>query len=132
MGIKMSNYKTIEELIAAADGIEKTLSPQEQNVIGYHRKNLGLGAKAEDGRPITAFMLAPEILEGPNKGKVVSVPGFVPGYNNNKPMSEDQAREYWMPEINKGYWPVYDKATVKQRSMEVHTIMDADIHRPSK
>ena len=75
-------------------------------------------------------MLAPEILEGPDKGKVVSVPGFVPGYNNNKPMSEDQAREYWMPEINKGYWPVYDKATVGQRSMEVHTIMDADIHRP--
>ena len=29
----MSNYKTIEELIAAADGIEKTLSPQEQNDI---------------------------------------------------------------------------------------------------
>lgn len=130
----MSNYKTIEELKAAADEIETGLSPQEINVIKYHRKNLGFGAKADDGRPMTAFMLAPVILEGPNKGKFVSVPGFVPGYNNNKPMSEDQAREYWMPEINKGYWPIYDdEVIVNQRSMDIHTIMDADIHhRPSK
>ena len=120
-----------EELILAAHKIEQTLNQQEKNVIDYHRKNLGRGAKAEDGRPITAFMVAPEILEGPNKGKVVSVPGFVPGYNNNKPMSEDQAREYWKSEINKGYWPVYDKATVGQRSMEIHTIMEADVYQSS-
>jgi hypothetical protein len=132
MEIKMSNYKTIEELIAAADAIESTLSDPEKNVINYHRKNLNLGAKADDGRPMTAFMVGPEILEGPNKGKIASVPGFVPGYNNNKPMSEDEAREYWMPEINKGTWPVYDKTAVGQRSMEVHTIMDADIHRTPK
>ena len=120
-----------EELILAAHKIEQTLTLQEKNVIDYHRKNLGRGAKAEDGRPITAFMVAPEILEGSDKGKVVSVPGFVPGYNNNKPMSEDQAREYWKSEINKGYWPVYDKATVGQRSMEIHTIMEADAYQSS-
>jgi hypothetical protein len=46
-------------------------------------------------------------------------------------MSEDQAREYWKSEINKGYWPVYDKATVGQRSIEIHTIMEADAYQSS-
>tara|TARA_R100000329_G_C7432756_1_gene152152 strand:+ start:80 stop:502 length:423 start_codon:yes stop_codon:yes gene_type:complete len=124
---KMKKFKSTQELINYAKKIEKTLSPQEKNVIAYHRKNLEFGATSPDGRPMTAFMVGPEILKGKHKGKIASVPGFVPGHNNNQPMSEDQARDYWAPEIEKGIWPIYDKKTANKRSGDVHTIMDADV-----
>jgi len=123
----MKKFKSTQELINHAKKIEKTLSSQEANVIAYHRKNLKLGATSPDGRPMTAFMVGPEILKGKHKGKIASVPGFVPGHNNNQPMSEDQARDYWAPEIEKGIWPIYDKKTANKRSGDVHTIMDADV-----
>jgi hypothetical protein len=121
------NFKTTDDLLNFAKEIEKTLTPQEQNVISYHRKNMNLGVTdSKTGRPMTAYMVGPKILQGKYKGMIASVPGFVPGYNNNEAMSEDQAREYWMPEIEKGKWPIYSPDVANKRSMEVHTIMDAD------
>mgnify|MGYP005996164919 CR=1 FL=1 len=121
------NFKTTDELLKFAADIEKTLSVQEQNVIKYHRNNMQLGATdSRTGRPMTAYMVGPKIMSGKYKGMIASVPGFVPGYNNNQPMSEDQARDYWMPEIEKGRWPIYSPDIANKRSMEVHTIMDAD------
>jgi hypothetical protein len=107
--------------------IMKTLNSGEQNIVNYHKKNLGLGAKGPDGRPMTVYAIGPEILTGPNKGKFASVPGFVPGYNNNKPLTEDQARDYWQPQIDAGTWPIYETGKkLNARSKEIHTIMDAD------
>lgn len=120
-------FKSTDELIVFAKEIEKNLSPQEQNVISYHRKNMNLGVvDKKTNRPMTAYMVGPKILEGKYKGMIASVPGFVPGYNNDQAMSEDQARDYWMPEIEKGRWPIYSPENANKRSMEVHTIMDAD------
>ena len=36
------NFKTTDDLLNFAKEIEKTLTPQEQNVISYHRKNMDL------------------------------------------------------------------------------------------
>ena len=121
------NFKTTDDLLNFAKEIEKTLTPQEQNVISYHRKNMDLGVTdSKTKRPMTAYMVGPKILQGKYEGMLASVPGFVPGYNNNQPMSEDQARDYWMPEIEKDKWPIYSPDVANKRSMEVHTIMDAD------
>ena len=110
-----------------ANRVEQTLTPGEANTIKYHRKNLPLGAKAPDGRPMTALMVGPRITSGTHKDKYASVPSFVPGHNNNKPMTEGQALRYWQKEIDAGKWPVYKTGPeLNARSKEIHTIMDVD------
>jgi len=105
--------------------ITEGLTPQEKNKIAYHRDNLGKGYTAPDGRPMTIYAIGPQIREGRYKGKFVSVPGFVPGVNNNKPLTEDQALEYWADEIEAGEWPIYNTGEeLNAKDKEVHTIMD--------
>ena len=103
------------------------LTPQELNKIAYHRANMNQGYTDLDGRPMTIMAVGPQVREGQYKGKFVSVPGFVPGVNDNKPMTEDQALEYWKDEIEAGEWPVYNTGEeLNARDEEVHTIMDSD------
>lgn len=109
-----------------AKQIEGTLTPQERGVVKYHRGNLGLGA-THNGKPMTALMVGPKITSGTHKGKYASVPSFVPGHNNNKPMTEGQALRYWQKEIDAGKWPIYKTGPeLNARSKEIHTIMDVD------
>ena len=106
--------------------IEATLTPQESGVVKYHRKNLRLGA-THNGKPMTALMVGPRIMSGTHEGKYASVPSFVPGHNNNKPMTEGQALRYWQKEIDAGKWPIYSTGPeLNARSKEIHTIMDVD------
>jgi len=117
-----------------AQQIEGTLTPQERGVVKYHRGNLGLGA-THNGKPMTALTVGPRIMSGTYEGQYASVPSFVPGVNNNKPMTEGQALRYWKKEIDAGKWPLYNSGEeLDARSKEIHTIMDVDAEdyvRPS-
>lgn len=109
-----------------AQQVEGTLTPQERGVVKYHRGNLSLGA-THNGKPMTALTVGPLITSGTHKGKYASVPSFVPGQNNNKPMTEAQALKYWQKDIDAGKWPVYETPeALNARSKEIHTIMDVD------
>ena len=124
--MKDGKFESREELFAYADEVEATLTEAEQRVIAYHRENLDRGATSPDGRIMTAFMMGPMIPEGPNKGMIAAVPGFVPGHNDNKPMQEGQAYAYWKDQIEQGLWPIYDPGIANQRQAEIHVIMDSD------
>ena len=124
--MKDGKFESKEELFQYADQVEATLTEPEQRVIAYHRRNLDIGATSPDGRVMTAFMMGPMVQEGKYKGMIASVPGFVPGHNDNKPMQEGQALAYWKDEIEQGLWPIYDPKIANQRSAEVHVIMDSD------
>ena len=110
-----------------AKQIEGTLTPQERGVVKYQRGNLRLGA-THNGKPMTALTVGPRIMSGTHKGKYASVPSFVPGHNNNKPMTEGQALRYWQKDIEAGRWPIYNSGEeLDARSKEIHTIMDVDV-----
>jgi len=111
----------------AKTNLVDSLTDPEKNKIAYHRANLGKGYTGPDGRPMTIYAIGPQIKEGKYKGKFVSVPGFVEGVNNNNPMTEDQALEYWKDDIEAGEWPLFDTGeALNARDEEVHTIMDSD------
>jgi hypothetical protein len=76
---------------------------------------------------MTALTVGPKVHTGPYAGKFASVPSFVPGVNDSKPMSEDQALDYWQKEIDAGKWPIYNSGDIlNKRSADIHTIMDVD------
>ncbi len=86
---------TLNNLRERAAEVAATLTPQEKGVVDYHRNNLKLRV-THNGKPMTALMVGPRIMSGTHEGKYASVPSFVPGVNNNKPMTEDQALDYWL------------------------------------
>ena len=119
---------TLSTLRERAAAVEATLTPQERRIVEYHRGNLGLGAEEpETGRPMTVFAVGPRVRTGPHAGKFASIPGYVPGHNDNKPMTEDQALKHWQKEIDAGEWPLYSSGEIlNKRSADIHTIMDVD------
>mgnify|MGYP003650839964 FL=1 len=110
-----------------AAAVAATLTPQEQGVIAYHRGNLKLEA-THNGKPMTALTVGPKVRAGPHAGKFASVPSFVPGVNDSKPMSEDQALDYWQKDIDAGKWPIYNTGPeLNARTGALHTIMEVDV-----
>ena len=105
------------------------LSPQEQNIVDYHNGSMSSGRVGRDdqGRPMTVYSTGIMIERGPHKGKFVSVPGWVPEVNPDRPLTEREAFEHWEDEINKGTWPFYGSGEeLNNRSQDMHRIMDMD------
>ena len=106
------------------------LSPQEQRIVDYHNGSMGSGRVGRDdqGRPMTVYSTGIRVERGPHKGKFVSVPGWVPSVNPDRPLTEGEAFEHWEAEINEGKWPFYESGpALNSRSQEIHTIMDNDL-----
>jgi hypothetical protein len=105
-----------------------TLSEAEKNIVKYHRDTIKSGKVGRDseGRPVTVYSTGIIIPEGPNKGKFVSVPGYV--RDLGKVISnEDQLYDIWKKDIQAGKFPIYDNAQqLNKRSAEIHTIMDQE------
>ena len=105
------------------------LTPQEQNIVDYHNGSMSSGRVGRDdqGRPITVYSTGIMIERGPHRGRFVSVPGWVPEVNPDRPLTEREAFEHWEDEINKGTWPFYGSGEeLNNRSQEMHGIMDMD------
>lgn len=106
--------------------IESKASPQEMELVKYHRDTIAKGkvGRDEQGRPVTVYISTVEIQDGPNKGKFVNVPGY---YNGNIHKTDDEVYAQWKTEILAGKWPVYDQVEVADaRAKEIHTIMDIE------
>jgi len=101
----------------------KDLTPQEKNIVQYHRDNVTFNnvGRDKEGRPVTVYSTGVEMESGPHKGKFASIPGYIAG----KIRDEDTAKEYFRSEINKGKWPIYESGKeLNKRSNEIHQIMD--------
>lgn len=106
--------------------LESSLTPQERNIVGYHRDTVkeGKTGRDEEGRPVTVYSTGIEVREGPFKGQFVSVPGFVDGKIER---DENKLYERWKGEIDAGKWPLYASGeALNQRSQQIHGIMDAE------
>ena len=108
------------------------LTPQEQNLVQYHRdnvtfNNVGTGPK---GEPVTVYSTGVTMDSGPHKGKSVTVPGYIAGKQYEDP---DLIRDYWRSDINKGKYPIYDTAEkADKRAKEIHSIMDDEVNDAKK
>ena len=105
------------------------LSPQEQRIVDYHNGSMGSGRVGRDdqGRPMTVYSTGIRVERGPHKGKFVSVPGWVPSVNADRPLTEGEAFDHWESQINEGKWPFYESgAELNSRSQDIHGIMDMD------
>lgn len=105
------------------------LSPQEKRIVEYHNNSMKTGRVGRDsqGRPMTVYSTGILIDRGPNKGKFVSVPAWVPSVNPDRPLTEGEAFDHWESQINEGKWPFYESGpALNARSQEIHTIMDRD------
>lgn len=108
-----------------ADLTKFNLTPQELNKVMYHRTNLQNPGFDAQGNPITIYATGIEIPEGPNKGKFVSVPGYVQGKVIE---NDDELWNIWKKDILQNKFPVYpDAATLNKRDQELHKIMELDI-----
>jgi hypothetical protein len=108
-----------------ADLSKFNLTPQELNKVLYHRANLANPGRDPEGNPITIYATGIEIPEGPNKGKFVSVPGFVAGKVIE---DEDELWNLWKKDILEGKYPIYpDAKTLNKRDAELHRIMELDM-----
>lgn len=105
-----------------------TLSKQEQNIVKYHHDTIKSGKVGRDaeGRPVTVYSTGIMIPEGPNKGKFVSVPGYV--RNQGRIVrDEDELYKIWERDIKSGKFPIYNTPQeLNKRSKEIHTIMDQE------
>lgn len=116
--------KTIEELIK-----EYKLTPQEVNKVLYHRGNIANPGVDPEGYPVTIFATGIQIPEGPNKGKFVSVPGFV---NGQVIEDEDQLWNIWKKDIQNNMYPIYDTSKeLNSRDKYLHKIMEEDMPSPN-
>lgn len=101
------------------------LSQQEQRIADYHRNSIETGqvGSGPNGEPVTVYSTGIKIMDGPHKGKFVSVPGWV----NGRILNEGEAYRHWKKEIDAGLWPMYGSGEeLNKRSREIHTIMDAE------
>jgi len=105
-----------------------TLSKAEQNIVQYHHDTIKSGkvGKDSEGRPVTVYSTGIMIPEGPNKGKFVSVPGYIRDLGKVI-TDEDQLYGIWKKDIEDGKFPIYDSSQqLNKRSQEIHTIMDQE------
>jgi len=105
-----------------------TLSKQEQNIVKYHHDTIKSGKVGRDaeGRPVTVYSTGIMIPEGPNKGKFVSVPGYVRDQGRIV-RDEDELYKIWERDIKSGKFPIYNTPQeLNKRSEEIHTIMDQE------
>jgi hypothetical protein len=105
-----------------------TLSEAEKNIVKYHRDTIQSGKVGRDseGRPVTVYSTGIIIPEGPNKGKYVSVPGYIRDLGKVI-TNEDELYGIWKKDIENGKFPIYDNAQqLNKRSEEIHTIMDQE------
>ena len=101
------------------------LTPAEMNKVLYHRSNLANPGRDAEGNPITIYATGIQIPEGPNKGKYVSVPGFVGGKVIE---NDDELWNLWKKDIMEGKYPIYpDAKTLNKRDQELHKIMELDM-----
>lgn len=101
------------------------LTPAELNKVVYHRNNMANPGKDENGNPVTIYSSGIQIPEGPNKGKFVSVPGFV---NGKIVSNDDELWKIWKKDIEAGTYPIYNSGKeLNKRDQEVHKIMDMDM-----
>lgn len=111
-----------------------TLSKQEKNIVKYHKDTMKSGKVGRDseGRPVTVYSTGIMIPEGPNKGKFVSVPGYI--RNQGKIITnEDQLYNIWKKDIQSNKFPIYDNPQqLNKRSQEIHTIMDQEAGQARK
>lgn len=105
-----------------------TLSKAEKNIVKYHKDTIRSGkvGRDADGRPVTVYSTGIIIPEGPNKGKFVSVPGYI--RDKGKIITnEDQLYDIYKKDIQSGKYPIYNTAAeLNKRSQEIHTIMDQE------
>ena len=105
-----------------------TLSKAEKNIVKYHKDTISSGkvGRDADGRPVTVYSTGIIIPEGPNKGKFVSVPGYI--RDKGKIITnEDQLYDIYKKDIQSGKYPIYNTAAeLNKRSQEIHTIMDQE------
>jgi hypothetical protein len=105
----------------------KNLTPQEQNLVQYHRDNIRFNnvGKGPEGEPVTVYSTGVTMDSGPHKGKSVTVPGYIQGKQYEDP---DLIRDYWRSDINKGKYPIYDTPEqADKRAKEIHQIMDDEV-----
>ena len=110
----------------------KKLTPQEQNIVQYHRDNIHFNNVGEgpEGEPVTVYSTGVTMDSGPHKGKSVTVPGYIQGKQYEDP---DLIRDYWRSDINKGKYPVYDTPEQgNKRAEEIHQIMDDEVGAAKK
>jgi len=101
------------------------LTPQEINKVIYHRQNMANPFMSSEG-PMTIYSTGIMIPEGKNKGKFVSVPGYLG--NGQVVTNEDELWNYWKKDINAGKWPIYNSGDeLNKRDQYVHQVMDKDI-----
>lgn len=108
-----------------ADLSKFNLTPQELNKVLYHRANLEKPGRDAEGNPVTIYATGIVIPEGPDKGKYVSVPGYVGGKVIE---DEDQLWNIWKKDILEKKYPVYSTPEeLNKRDAELHKIMDLDM-----
>ena len=110
----------------------KNLTPQEQNLVQYHRDNIRFNnvGKGPEGEPVTVYSTGVTMDSGPHKGKSVTVPGYIQGKQYEDP---DLIRDYWRSDINKGKYPIYDTPEqADKRAKEIHQIMDDEVDLAEK
>ena len=108
------------------------LTPQEQNLVDYHRNNIKMNnvGTGPEGEPVTVYSTGVTMDSGPHKGKSVTVPGYIAGKQYEDP---DLIRDYWRSDINKGKYPIYDTAEkADKRAKEIHSIMDDEVNDAEK
>jgi len=110
----------------------KKLTPQEQNIVQYHRDNIHFNNVGEgpEGEPVTVYSTGVTMDSGPHKGKSVTVPGYIQGKQYE---DADLIRDYWRSDINKGKYPVYNTSKeADKRAKEIHQIMDDEVGAAEK
>ena len=101
------------------------LTPAELNKVIYHRNNMANPGVDAQGNPVTIYASGIQIPEGPNKGKFVSVPGFV---NGKVVENDDDLWNIWKKDILAGNYPIYNSPKeLNKRDQELHKIMDMDM-----
>jgi hypothetical protein len=114
------NFTPLEELQKIFN-----LTPAEINKVLYHRNNMAKPGVDEQGNPVTIYSSGIQIPEGPNKGKFVSVPGYV---NGKIITNDDELWNIWKKDIEKGTYPIYKSSDeLNKRDQEIHKIMDMDM-----
>jgi len=104
------------------------LTPQEVNKVTFHRSNMANPLIDRNGNKVTIAATGLEIPEGPNRGKQVSVPGYV-GANGFGTVVTNPRDLYMIRrnEIQSGKWPMYSSAAqLNKRDAQLHGIMDHD------
>lgn len=116
----------MSDMLYGLEGLN--LTPQEINKVLYHRQNLSNPLITPEGDPMTIYATGIEIPEGKNKGKFVSVPGYL---GNGKVVTDENALwDYWKKDINQGKWPIYGSAKeLNARDSWLHHVMDKDIQQ---